>query len=569
MSEREYDVVLFGATGFTGQLTAEYLARAAGPGTRGALAGRNMAKLEQVRERLASINLACADLPLLQADVNDPASIRAVAESTKVVITTVGPYIHYGEPLVKACAEAGTDYVDLTGEPEFVDEMWLRYHERAVASGARIVHSCGFDSIPYDLGVLFTVEQLPEGVPLHVDGFVRMGGTFSGGTYHSAINAAARLRQAARNASQRREARAAAVRSDRPRCHRPTPSGRGCGRVGGAVPDDRSADRAALGARARPRYGPDFTYGHYLVLPNAAMVAGLIGGAGLGIALAQLPPTRKLLLRIKDPGEGPTPEQRDKAWFRVRLVGEGGGRRVVTEVSGGDPGYGETSKMLARGGALPCARRAAFDGRPGDAGRRDGAGADRSARRGRDLVPGRSRADGARRTLSCRRRSASVFGRHPGFRALHAKGTLLKGTFTPLPEAAELTSAPHFQGGPLHATFRFSNGSGNPAHPDYAPDPRGLAAKIYLEDGARTDIVCVSSPRFPVKTPEAFIELVRRAGCRPGSRRVKLPARVRAPPRGAAERFPALAPSLRPPASYAVIPYYGIHAFKWIDAHGG
>ncbi len=161
----------------------------------------------------------------------------------------------------------------------------------------------------------------------------------------------------------------------------------------------------------------------------------------------------------------------------------------------------------------------------------------------------------------------SVFGRHPGFRALHAKGTLLKGTFTPLPEALELTSAPHFQGGPLHATFRFSNGSGDPSSPDYAPDPRGLAAKIYLEDGARTDIVCVSSPRFPTRTPEGFIELVAAQGAGPLAA-VKMPLVFARHPE-ALRNLPALAPTLRPPASYAVIPYYGIHAFKWIDAHGG
>ena len=345
MSERDYDIVLFGATGFTGQLTAEYLARKAGSGTRGALAGRNMEKLKAVRSRLASINVACAEWPLLHADVGDPASIRAIAESTKVVITTVGPYIHYGEPLVKACADAGTDYVDLTGEPEFVDLMWLRYNERAVATGARIVHSCGFDSIPYDLGVLYTVDQLPEGVPIHVDGFVRAGGTFSGGTYHSAINAAARLRHAMRNAADRKrlEQRPAGrvVRGISGRPHRDAEAD------GWAVPFPTIDPQTVLrSASALPRYGPDFSYSHYLALPNAAMVAGLMGGAGLGIALAQLPPTRKLLLRIKDPGEGPTEEQRAKAWFRVRLVGSGGGKRVVAEVSGGDPGYGETSKML-------------------------------------------------------------------------------------------------------------------------------------------------------------------------------------------------------------------------------
>jgi short subunit dehydrogenase-like uncharacterized protein len=116
---------------------------------------------------------------------------------------------------------------------------------------------------------------------------------------------------------------------------------------GWAVPfptiDPQTVLRSAC---ALPRYGPDFSYSHYLGLPNAGMVAGLIGGAGVGIALAQLPPTRKLLLRIKDPGDGPTPEQRERAWFKVRLVGSGEGKRVVAEVSGGDPGYGETSKML-------------------------------------------------------------------------------------------------------------------------------------------------------------------------------------------------------------------------------
>ena len=195
MASRPYDIVVFGATGFTGALTAEYLANHAPPETRWALAGRNMSKLEQVRSRLGS---AAAELPLLRADVTDLDSVRAVAEASRVVTTTVGPYIRYGEPLVAACAAAGTDYVDLTGEPEFVDRMWLGYHEQAARSGARIVHSCGFDSIPYDLGALFTVEQLPEGVPIALEGFVRVGGTFSGGTYQSTIEILSRLRQGAR-----------------------------------------------------------------------------------------------------------------------------------------------------------------------------------------------------------------------------------------------------------------------------------------------------------------------------------------------------------------------------------
>lgn len=347
MAERTHDIVMFGATGFTGQLTAEYLARHSPPDTKLALAGRNLEKLGRLRDRLAAINPAMADTEPLRADVTDERSIREVAESTRVVITTVGPYILYGEPLVAACAKAGTDYVDLTGEPEFVDRMYLGYHEEAKQSGARIVHSCGFDSIPHDLGVLYTVEQLPEGVPIRVQGFVRAGGTFSGGTYHSAIHAMGRLRQSVQVAKERgRQEEKPVARKVHGSPGRPhnEPA------VGGWVVPFPTIDPQHIlrSARALDRYGPDFTYGHYLVVKRLPMVAGLAGGVGAAVALAQLPPTRKLLLKIKDPGEGPTAEQREKAWFRVRFIGESdGGQRVLTQVSGGDPGYGETAKMLA------------------------------------------------------------------------------------------------------------------------------------------------------------------------------------------------------------------------------
>lgn len=347
--DRPYDIVVFGATGFTGELTADYLARNGGKTLRWALAGRNLAKLGDVRARLAKHAPACRNLPLLAADVADAASMRKVAEAARVVITTVGPYLRHGEALVAACAQAGTDYVDLTGEPEFVDRMWLAYHELARKTGARIVTCCGFDSIPHDLGALSTVQQLPEGVPLTVEGFVRAGGTFSGGTLHSAINAMSRIRQSVRVARARKD------REQRP-------DGRRIGsaheklhfeRVGAeqgawAVPlptiDPQIVRRSAA---AIDRYGPDFRYGHYLLVkgfPRVAMLAGAVGAMLIG---AQFKPTRDLLLRIKGSGDGPTPEQRSKAWFKVRFVGRGGGKLVITEVSGGDPGYGETSKMLA------------------------------------------------------------------------------------------------------------------------------------------------------------------------------------------------------------------------------
>jgi catalase len=155
-----------------------------------------------------------------------------------------------------------------------------------------------------------------------------------------------------------------------------------------------------------------------------------------------------------------------------------------------------------------------------------------------------------------------VFGRHPGYRALHAKGVLLRGTFQATPEAAGLTKAAHMQGDEIPATFRLSNGGGNPDHPDYVPEPRGFAVKMYLPDGTRTDIVAATAPLFPVKDPKGFPDFVRLQ-----SAQWKLPLFLIRHPE-ALRVFAAAAPTVRPPESYASIPYYGIHAFKWIDAQG-
>ena len=344
MADRRHDIVLFGATGFTGGLTAEYLAQHADEGTSWAIAGRSRSKLEAVRDRLGDGH---GELPILEADVGDANSLQALAESTKVVISTVGPYINYGEPLVAACAAAGTDYVDLTGEPEFVDLMWLRYHAEAERTGARLVHSCGFDSIPYDLGALFTVQQLPEGVPIALQGFVSSNGTFSGGTYHSAIHIAGRLRQGMRVAQDRRKQEQRPthrrVRGIQGKPHSEQVAG------GWVIPFPTIDPQTVLrSARALDRYGPDFSYSHYVVVKRLPIAVGLGAGAATLIALAQLEPTRRLLLKLKDPGEGPTPEKRANSWFRVRFLAQSNDRRLVTQVSGGDPGYGETSKMLAQ-----------------------------------------------------------------------------------------------------------------------------------------------------------------------------------------------------------------------------
>ena len=344
--DRDFDLVLFGATGFTGGLTAEYLARNAPAGLRWALAGRSPQKLEAVRDRLAEIAPALADLELLHADSTDAASLADVAGRTGVVITTVGPYLTYGEPLVAACAEAGTDYVDLTGEPEFVDRMYTAHHVTAQRTGARIVHACGFDSIPHDLGAYFTVQQLPSDQPITLRGVVRSNATFSGGTFHSAMTQMSRMRDSkqAYAARRRREGR---------------PEGRSSRSV--STPPKRDSVLGywllplptidpvivARSGAALPAYGPDFRYSHYAGTKTLRYaVGGASAVAALGLA-AQVPPMRRALLgRIKQ-GEGPDRARRSRSWFTVDFVGEGGGQSVRTRVCGGDPGYDETAKMLA------------------------------------------------------------------------------------------------------------------------------------------------------------------------------------------------------------------------------
>jgi short subunit dehydrogenase-like uncharacterized protein len=361
-SARELDVVLFGATGFTGRLTAEYLAQQVPPGCRWALAGRDRGRLEAVRDRLTARDPALADLPLLRADVTDTASLADLASRARVVITTVGPYLEHGAPLVAACTEAGTDYVDLTGEPEFVDRMYLAHHDRAVRSGARLVHACGFESVPHDLGALFTVQQLPAEVPLQVRGLVRSNATFSGGTFASALTALSRTRQARAAHAERRRVE-------------PRPEGRRVRGVAGPPHFDPvvgfwlvplpTIDPVVVrrSAAALDAYGPDFTYGHYAAVKRLPVLVGAAAAAGaLGVS-AQVPPLRRFLASRMPAGQGPSEQRRARSSFSVRFVGEGGGRRVLTEVRGGDPGYTETSKMLAE-----SALCLAFDDNPPTAG---------------------------------------------------------------------------------------------------------------------------------------------------------------------------------------------------------
>ncbi|HEY3528207.1 MAG TPA: saccharopine dehydrogenase NADP-binding domain-containing protein [Nocardioides sp.] len=349
-SDRELDLVLFGATGFTGRLTAEYLARNAPAGLRWGLAGRNRDKLEGLREHLTTLGgdlgPDLSELPLLAADVTDDVSLKEIANRARVVITTVGPYLHFGEPLVAACAEAGTDYVDLTGESEFVDRTYVAHHATAQQTGARLVHACGFDSIPHDLGAYFTVQQLPDDVPITLRGVVRASGMISGGTFHSAMNGFARVRQSRAAYAARRQVE-------------PRPEGRSSRPVAGKPHRDPVLHRwllplptidpmiVARSGAALPAYGPEFRYSHYAGTRTLRYaVGGASTVAALGVA-AHVPPVRRALLDRIRQGEGPDATRRARSWFTVDFVGEGGGQTVRTRVSGGDPGYTETAKMLA------------------------------------------------------------------------------------------------------------------------------------------------------------------------------------------------------------------------------
>ena len=348
-TQRAYDVVVYGATGFTGGLVAEYLAThgARDQPLRWALAGRDRDKLARVRSRLGGAGPAPA---LIVADASDAAALAALARQTRVVLTTVGPYVRYGEPLVAACAEAGTHYVDLTGEPPFVARTRARYHAIALQNRAKIVHACGFDSIPHDLGAYYTLQALRRRMtereraelPVTIEGIVRASGTISGGTWHSALEIMSSLGRGS----------AATARSAEPVNRQ----------VRGLPP--RVAYRRKLGlwtvplttidplvvlasARLLPEYGPDFRYGHYAGLKHLAEVWALVAGMGTVAALAQLPPTRKLLEKLRLPGDGPDAETRARGWFRVLFEARAGVHAVQCEVRGGDPGYSETSKMIA------------------------------------------------------------------------------------------------------------------------------------------------------------------------------------------------------------------------------
>jgi short subunit dehydrogenase-like uncharacterized protein len=338
VTDRAYDVVLLGATGFTGRLVAEHLARRlSGTTTRWAIAGRNPGKLAALADRLPG------DGPATEVvDVEDLDGLTALAGRTKALATTVGPFAAHGIPVVEACVRAGTEYADITGEPAFVAQVRERFDAPAREAGIRLVSCCGFDSVPHDLGVAMAVAELPDDAPLTVRGYVEADARFSGGTAISALGAIA-SRQLPSNRVDGRTDRE--VRSLPLRVHRIDDA---VGIDGYGVPLPTIDPAIVLrSAAALDGYGSKFRYGHFARVRTLPMVAGGLAGAATFGALASLPPTRALLEKVlPSSGDGPSAERRARSTFAATFHGVGGGKQVVTRVSGGDPGYDETAKML-------------------------------------------------------------------------------------------------------------------------------------------------------------------------------------------------------------------------------
>lgn len=340
--EKKHEIVVFGATGFTGSLVVRYLAERGKLGS-WAIAGRNREKLEELRARTLRIT-PDARVDVIVADASDRDSLLRMAASATVVLTTAGPFAKYGEPVVRACIDEKAHYADITGEPEYVDRLIERYDAVAAERKLRIVNCCGFDSIPHDLGVLMVVGALaPVTSKLTVEAFVRSRGRFSGGTWTSAIEAFAGYRE-----YQQQKRKMERPRSERrvgsvPMRVRYEPRVRGwlC-----PLPtiDPQIVKRSA---RAMEEYGPDFRYGHYAVFKHASNIALTAAGVGAIIAGAQIPPIKKRLLELQKPGEGPSERARARHWFEVRIVGKTDGRTIEGVVAGRDPGYDETAKMVS------------------------------------------------------------------------------------------------------------------------------------------------------------------------------------------------------------------------------
>lgn len=355
--ERDLDLVVYGATGFTGRLVCEHLARRAPEGLRWGMAGRSADKLAAVARELD------VDVPRVVADSDDPGSVRAMAERAHVVCTTVGPYTRYGSPVVEACAAAGTDYCDLTGEPQWMRRMIDAHHATAVSSGARIVHTCGFDSIPSELGTYVAQQahhdrhgRYAPQVKLRVKA---ARGGFSGGTIASLLTAMEEAGQDRADRDALLKPYALLPEGERSGPQRTDAVSPGYDRDAGAwigpfvmAPVNSKVVRRGNALMGYP-YGRGFRYDEAVLTgtgPVGAVAAGaLTAGMGIGMAAMAVGPVRRLASRfLPEAGEGPDREKREAGFFDFRVFAiDPGLPTTAVRVRGDmDPGYGSTAKML-------------------------------------------------------------------------------------------------------------------------------------------------------------------------------------------------------------------------------
>ena len=355
--DREYDIIVWGATGFTGRLVVDYMAEQhVNSNLKWAVGGRNPQKLQQM--------LAGRDVAMVTADSGDEASIEALVRKTRVILTTVGPYARYGSSLVAACAKHGTDYCDLTGEIHWMREMITAYQEEARATGARIVHTCGFDSIPSDLGVYFLQKHMlsTHGVPARQIKYRprAFSGGFSGGTIDSMI---AMMEKAREDKSIRTKLADPYVLNDTQR------GLDGPDRLSAYYDEDFDSwvgpfVMGSVNTRVVRRsaellnglYGRDFQYNEGVLSGKGA--GGFLGATGTGVGTgvfvgaASVSFTRGLMQKfLPKPGEGPSDDAINNGYYDIELFGQhptDSNKNVRVRVKGDkDPGYGSTSKMIA------------------------------------------------------------------------------------------------------------------------------------------------------------------------------------------------------------------------------
>ena len=366
--QREFDVVLLGATGFVGRLTAQHLAQAAGREVRIALAGRSGSRLTQVRAELGD---AGRDWPLITVDVTDGPALAELARRTRVLLTTVGPYLRHGLPVVQACADAGTHYADLTGETLFVRRSIDASHHRAVETGARIVHACGFDSVPSDLSVGLLAEHaardgqgtLAETV-LHVRD---MRGGVSGGTVDSLrvqteeAGSDQQLRKLAASALALTDREAARPGRSRPAPRRRLPVGLDARTGRWSAPFVMGGFNRQIVLRTDQlggwAYGPEFHYREVIDTGQGpvgvAAAAALLAGSTALFGAMSFSPTRRVLDRfLPDPGKGPSEKTRRNGRFRLEVTAATttGARYRAEFAADLDPGYNGTAVMLGQSG---------------------------------------------------------------------------------------------------------------------------------------------------------------------------------------------------------------------------